>query len=114
VSGFDSMELCHGWDARPFRLWSTRRYREDEIRQMCSRVCGPFWLRVEGQLIRVHGEAALGLACGVSAAYHDWIAYNVPEDDGFQKDMAMRELKVEQHMLEPPSSDEESQAEDEE
>ena len=38
----------------------------------------------------------------------------MPEDDGFQKDMAMRELKVEQHMLEPPSSDEESQAEDEE
>jgi hypothetical protein len=43
----------------------------------------------------------------VSAAYHDWLAYNAPEDDGFGRDMLERELRIEGHMLEPGSEDSE-------
>ena len=100
------MELCHSWHPRPIRLSSTRRYSPQEVRGLCKRVLGPFWLRVEGRLIQVHGEACLRLACEVSAAYHDWLAYNVPEGDGFTEDMAEREAKIQRHMEEPSSEDE--------
>ncbi len=87
------MELCHSYQHRPIPLRSTRRYSDDEIRILCNRVTGPFWLWVEGKLIPLEGEMALQLACKVSAAYHDWVAYNAPEDDGFQEDMEEREKK---------------------
>ena len=79
---------------------------------MCKRVLGPFWLRVEGRLIQVHGEACLRLACEVSAAYHDWLAYNVPEEDGFIEDMAEREAKIQRHMEEPSSSEDEMEGDE--
>ena len=101
------MELCHSWSVRPIRMSSTRRYTPDEVRGMCKRVSGPVWLRVEGTLIQVHGEACLQLACAVSSAYHDWLAFNAPEDDGFAEDMAEREERVQQHMDEPSSSEDE-------
>jgi hypothetical protein len=41
---------------------------------------------------------ALQLACKVSAAYHDWVAYNAPEDDGFHEDMEEREQKIAQEI----------------
>ena len=107
------MELCHSWSPRPIRMSSTRRYNPHELRALCRKATGPFWLRVEGKLIQVHGEACLRLACEVSAAYHDWLAYNVPEDDGFCEDMAEREARVQQHMEEPSSSEDEG-GEDEE
>lgn len=106
------MELCHSWQARPIRMSSTRRYSPQEVRGMCQRVTGPFWLRVEGKLIQVHGEACLRLACEVSAAYHDWVAFNVPEKDGFTEDMAEREAKIQQHMDDPASSEDEGWDED--
>jgi hypothetical protein len=99
------MELCHSWPNRRLPLSSTRRYTPDEVRLMCKRVSPPFWLRVEGRVIPVVGEACLQLACHVSSAYHDWVAYNAPEDDGFAQDMAEREERVRQHMLEPSSED---------
>lgn len=101
------MELCHSWWAQPIRMSSTRRYSPQEVRALCKRVLGPYWLRVEGRLIQVHGEACLRLACEVSAAYHDWLAYNVPEEDGFIEDMAEREARIQQHMEEPSSSEDE-------
>lgn len=101
------MELCHSWSARRVRMSSTRRYKPEEVRHMCKRVSGPFWLRVEGALIQVRGEACLELACAVSSAYHDWVAYNAPEDDGFAEDMAEREERVQRHMEEPCSSEDE-------
>jgi hypothetical protein len=106
------MELCHSWRALPVRLSSTRRYSPYEVRELCKKVTGPFWLRVEGKLIQVHGEECLRLACQVSAAYHDWLAYNAPEDDGFAEDMAEREVKIQEHMEEPSSSEDESYDED--
>jgi hypothetical protein len=60
------MELCHSWWALPVRLSSTRRYSPYEVRELCKKVTGPFWLRVEGKLIQVHGEECLRLACQVS------------------------------------------------
>jgi hypothetical protein len=45
------------------------------------------------------------LACEVSAAYHDWLAYNAPQDDGFAEDMAQREEKTRLHMEEPSSEE---------
>ena len=55
-------------------------------------------MRVEGKLIPLEGEMALQLACKVSAAYHDWVAYNAPEDDGFHEDMEEREQKIAQEI----------------
>ena len=107
------MELCHSWDKRPMKLSATRRYMAEEIREMCNRVTPPFWLRVEDKAIQVHGEACLMLACEVSAAYHDWLAYNAQEDDGFAKDMEGREERVRLRMEEPPSENSDYDAEDE-
>jgi hypothetical protein len=88
------MDLCHSHARLPIRLSSTRRYLWEEVRAKCRRVSGPFWLKVQGKLIPVRDEAALVMACQASAAYHDWVAYNAPEDDGFSKEMAERELCV--------------------
>lgn len=107
------MELCHSWDKRPIELSATRRYTAEEIRAKCKRVSPPFWLRVEGKLIQVHWEECLALACEVSAAYHDWLAYNAQEDDGFCKDMEAREERVRQRMEEPPSENSDYDGEDE-
>jgi hypothetical protein len=60
------MELCHSWWALPVWLSSTRRYSPYEVRELCKKVTGPFWLRVEGKLIQVHGEECMRLACQVS------------------------------------------------
>jgi hypothetical protein len=99
------MELCHGWARRAIPLSATRKYSPQQIRALCKRVSPPFWLRVEGKDIQVFSEPCLQLACQVSAAYHDWLAYNAPDDDGFAADMLARELRVEGHMLEPSSED---------
>jgi hypothetical protein len=61
------MELCHSWSAIPIRLSSTRRYNPYEVRALCKQATGPYWLRVEGKPIQVHGEECLRLACQVSA-----------------------------------------------
>lgn len=106
------MELCHSWAHLPIRLSATRRYQPWEIREKCKRVTPPFFLRVEGRLIPVFGEPCLQLACHVSAAYHDWLAYNALGDDGFAADMAERERKIHAHMEEPSS--EESEDDDDE
>lgn len=77
------MELCYSYNHIPIQLSSTRKYHAEHIRGMCDRVTGPFWLRVEGRLILLEGEDCMKLACQVSAAYHDWVAYNAPYADGF-------------------------------
>jgi len=87
-------ELCHGWGHIPLRMSATRKYSPHQVREMCRRVCGPFWLRVESGLISVHGEDCLRLACQVSAAYHNWVSYNALEDDGFSQDFDEREARI--------------------
>lgn len=93
------MEMCCGWNKTPIRLSSTRKYHGHEILAKCKRQQGPYWLRVQGnQVIQVEGEICLLFACDVSAAYHDWVAYNALEDDGFAEDMAERESRIRDSM----------------
>ena len=101
------MDLCHGWARVPIRLSATRKYMPWELRAKCKGATPPYWLRVEGKVIPVTSESALQLACHASAAYHDWLAYNAPEDDGFAEDMAERERRIQAHMDEPNSEDSE-------
>lgn len=91
-----SMELCHGYQHIKMQLSATRKYDWTEIKDMCSRVTGPFWLHVEGTLVPIKGNEILDFACQVSAAYHDYIAYNAPYDDGFSADMREREALAEE------------------
>ena len=107
------MELCYSWDKRPIRLSSNKRYTPEEIRDLCVRVSPPFWLSVEQVMIPVAGEDCLWLACQTAAAYHGWIAYNAPEEDGFAEDMKRREMLVQQHMEEPSSDESDTFPEDE-
>ena len=93
-TGTRMTELCYGMWHCPLPLSATRRYDWTELRSMCKQVLPPYALRVEGQVVPVVNEAQLVLACKVAAAYHDWVAYNVPEDDGFQKDMQERETRI--------------------
>lgn len=100
------VELCHGWGHRQLNLSSTKRYTPESIREMCKRVSGPFWLRVEGKLIAINDiESSLVLACQACSAYHDWVAYNAPEDDGFESDMAEREEYIRARLEDPNFSD---------
>lgn len=99
-------ELCYGWGHTPLRMSATRKYTPHEVREMCRRVCGPFWLKVESQLIQVSGEDCLRLACQASAAYHDWLSYNAPEDDGFSQDFEEREARIVACMEEEDLNDE--------
>jgi hypothetical protein len=63
-------------------------------------------------LSRTVEQSIKPVVCQVSAAYHDWLAYNAPEDDGFAEDMAKREVKIQEHMEEPSSSEDESHDEE--
>jgi hypothetical protein len=79
----------------------------------CMKKPPPFWISVEGVMIPVEGTDCLQLACHICAAYHAWVAYNAPEDDGFTADMEDREAKIQQHMDEPSSDESDSLQEDE-
>ena len=79
------MDLCYGHSHISIRLRATKKYLWEELRDMCTRVSPPYCLRVEGTLIPLVGQDALDLGCKVSAAYHDWVAYNATYDDGFDE-----------------------------
>lgn len=81
------MDLCHGDYHTPFFLSATRKYRWEELKDMCKRVSAPYSLRVEGTLIPLTSDEALQLGCKVSAAYHDWVSYNAPYADATDEDM---------------------------
>lgn len=81
------MDLCYSHSKIPLSLSATRKYRWELIRDMCKRATPPFFLRVEGTYIPLPDEDSLTLGCKVSSAYHDWLAYNAPEDDdGLEED----------------------------
>lgn len=94
-------ELCYSHGHIPLSLSATRHYEWEQVRAMCKRVSPPFSLRVEGCLIPLQNETELRLACKVSAAYHSWLAYNAPIDDGFSKDMQEREALIAAEMEQP-------------
>jgi hypothetical protein len=95
------MEICHGRDRIPLFLSSTKRYTPEEIKDMCSHWAGPFFLKVEGKCISVCGDECMLLACQVCSAYHEWLAYNVPPEDGFAADMQAREEIIKARLEEP-------------
>lgn len=81
------MDLCHGHYHLPLLLSATKKYRWEQIKDMCKRVLGPYWLRVEGTLIPLPNEEALELGCKVSSAYHDWVSYNAQYADEADEDV---------------------------
>lgn len=91
-------ELCHGYRHIPIFLRATQRYTWETVRGMCKQRVGPFWLRVEGTLIALDTEEALCTGCKVCTAYHDWLAYNAPVDDGFSEEMRAIEDEVSYRM----------------
>lgn len=97
------MDLCYGGKHVPILLSATRKYTPEEIREICRRVTGPFCLVIQSTPITIYGEDCLMMACHVCAAYHNWLAYNAPEDDGFQQDMEAREAEMQARWNEPIS-----------
>ena len=73
---------------------ATRKYQWEEVESMCGKVLGPFWISVEGTLIPLENKEALAIGCQVVSAYHNWLAYNAPDDDGFIEDMQEREQVI--------------------
>ena len=96
------MKLHYSWSKRAFRLSSTARAIPEQLLARAERVSGPYWLSVEGVYHRVLPGPQLALACELAASYHNSISYNAPADDGFARDMAQRELRVINRMLEAP------------
>lgn len=86
------MNLCHGWSKRRVPLSATRKYCQEELLLFCKRLSPPFWLDVENKFIPVTTPQELAFACHVSTAYHNSIAYNALDDDGFASDMLQREM----------------------
>jgi hypothetical protein len=100
------MLLSHTWARRPIPLSSTRHYHPEEVEAKRRRHTGPHWLTVEGTHIPLDSPDDMSLACRAVSAYHNYVAYNVPPDDGFAREVLVLEAKWQQHM-EESSSDEE-------
>jgi len=88
------MNICHGWSHRRVPLSATRKYSREELVAACRRVSPPFWLDVENTMVPIATTQELAFACHVSSAYHNSIAYNAVEDDGFLSDMQQREFAL--------------------
>ncbi len=89
------MELCNGNSKVVIPLRATRRYLWETLLETCKQKGPPYWIRVEGTYIPLDSEESLRVGCQVCAAYHDWVAYNAPLDDGFLEDMQAREAQIE-------------------
>ena len=96
LNGFEAtqMEICHGLSRRPIPLRATRKYCPEEILSICQGCSPPYYIRVEDTLVVLPSSERLQLACEISSAYHNWVAYNAPEDDGFIEVMEAREAAV--------------------
>jgi len=75
------MRICHGISRRPIPLHSTRKYIPEEIFQLCKGSSPPYYIRVENTDIPINTEDAFSLACEITSAYHNWVAYNAPDND---------------------------------
>lgn len=88
------VEIWHGLQRRCIPLRATRKYLPEEIMALCRGCTPPYYIVVENTAIPVIGDDCLALACRISSAYHNWVAYNAQEDDGFSEDMAEREARL--------------------
>ena len=88
------IEIAHGGPRRPIPLSATRKYFPEHIMDLCRRSTPPYYITVENTTILVNGPDCLELACTIAAAYHNGIAYNAPEDDGFTEEMDKIEAEI--------------------
>lgn len=88
------VDIRHGLPHRRIPLQATRKYLPEEIMALCKGCTPPFYISVENTVIPITGDDCLMLACQISSAYHNWVAYNAPEDDGFSEDMYEREARL--------------------
>ena len=102
------MQLLHHWCHRIVTLSGTRRYLPEELEAMCRRLSPPFWIRVEGTIIRIRDQSQMSLAYQLCAAYHNGIVQNVPHDDGAEKETEEMERRAQQHMEAESSSEDEA------
>ena len=102
------MMISYGYQKHPLQMWSTRHYTPDYIYRVCIRQAKPYWFQGGDHVYhKIHNPRELYRACKEVAEYHNYIAYNVPEEDGFAADMEERELRI-QAFLEEPDSDEDT------
>lgn len=80
------VDICHGLPRRRIPLQATRKYMPEEIMAMCRGASPPYYILVENTMIPIKENACLALACEISSAYHNWVAYNAPDDDGSTTD----------------------------
>ena len=102
------MELLHHWSHRVITLSSTRRYLPEEIEALCVRKSPPFWLRVEGTMIRIQDSSQMPLVYRICAAHHNGIVQNVPQDDGWTKETEEMESRAREHMEAELTTEDES------
>ena len=98
------MNIYYGNLPRPIPLFATRRYHDEEILDMITRlraVGHPVFLRVENCNIPFKPEES-ALAAAVVAAYHNQIAYNAPSEDEWEEEYA---ATLERHEPEPAIDD---------
>jgi hypothetical protein len=98
------IDLRYGWNHIPIRLSVTRRYLAEEVFARVNTRTGPIWLYVDGQRIALPTRDAVWVGCQAVGAYHNYIAHNAPQPDGFAQEMAAAEARARAHM-EAASSD---------
>lgn len=91
--GKSMVDILHGLPRRRIPLRATRKYLPEEIMALCKGSSPPYYITVQNTDILVKGDDCLTLACQISAAYHNWVAYNAPEDDGFALEMEELETR---------------------
>lgn len=99
------IRLFYGPAGRLMPLSATRRYLPDELWSIASAARYPHFLRVDDTRIMLPTPQALWIGCQVTAAYHNYVAYNAPPPDGFAEDMQEREDRARAHMEAESSSE---------
>lgn len=88
------MRLHFGPQRLAVGLASTQRYVAERLFERMLRLSQPYWINVEGQLIRLHTDDMLLLACDIVTAEHNAMAWDAPEEDGFEREMVELEARA--------------------
>lgn len=100
------MLIYHGYSKRALQMWSTRRYSPQFLYDECVKHKEPYWLWIPASgYSLLDTSEKLSHACRLVSEHHNYIAYNTPEDDGFEEDMAAREIRISNFLDEPSSDD---------
>lgn len=88
------IEIAHGIPRRVIPLSATRKYLPEQVMALCRRCSPPYYISVENTLIKLDTPDCLELACHVASAYHNGIASNAPDYDGFSEEMEELEARA--------------------